>query len=113
MANVIERVAGRVSGERLQRAVSGLVSGEYQVTVTRQEEGYVAGYVKNGREYGVTLTDTMTTCSCPDSMYRHQVCKHQAMLAMYLIQLAQDKPREEEEHRPNLKLAKVREGFCG
>ncbi len=78
MANVIERV----SKERLQRAVSGLVSGEYEVVVIRREEGYVAGYVKNGNSYDVTLTDTITSCSCPDSMYRHQVCKHQAMLAL-------------------------------
>ncbi len=112
MVNVIERVAERVSGERLQRAVSGLVSGEYRVVVTRQEEGYVAGYVKNGREYGVTLTDTMTTCSCPDSMYRHQVCKHQAMLALYVIRNPREQPQEGA-HKASLKLARVREGFCG
>ena len=82
MANAIEKVAERVSKERLQRAVSGLMSGEYQVVVTRQEEGYVTGYVRNGNSYDVTLTNTITSCSCPDSVYRHQVCKHQAMLAL-------------------------------
>ncbi len=96
MANVIERIAEGVSGERLQRACTGLMSGAYQVTVTRQEEGYVAGYVKNGREYGVTFTGTMTTCSCPDSMYRGKVCKHQAILAMYVIQHPQEQPCEGE-----------------
>lgn len=92
-----------MSGERLQRAVSGLVSGEYEVTVARQEERHVAGYAKNGKEYGVVLTDTMTACSCPDSMYRHVTCKHQAMLALYVLRYP-----EEEEHKPNLKLARVR-----
>ncbi len=92
---ILEKVA-QADQERTLRAIQGLTSGAYEVKVTRQEEGHVAGYVRNGREYGVVLTSEMTTCSCPDSMYRGKTCKHQTMLALHVIQHPREEPTEGE-----------------
>src|SRR5215510_13458694 len=48
---VATQILAKVENSRLQKAVEGLVGGAYEVTVTRREDGYVAGYVKNGSEY--------------------------------------------------------------
>jgi hypothetical protein len=108
---VATQILAKVESSRLQKAVEGLVSGAYEVTVARREKEYVAGYVKNGTEYAVTLTEGLATCSCPDSMYRHITCKHQALFALWLVR----HPVEEhsaEERKPDLSLAKVRKGFA-
>lgn len=106
---ILERVA-RADGERLQRAVSGLVSGAYTVKVTERSEQGVAGYVANGdgKEYAVVLTPAVTTCSCPDSMYRHKVCKHQVILALHVVRTPEEQPSEGE--RKSDDVAQVRNG---
>lgn len=111
---VVNSVIQKVDSKRLKTAVEGLVFGAYTVTVTARSEEKVSGYVVNGdgKEYGVVLTSEMTTCSCPDSMYRHRVCKHQVILALHVVRHPQEQPQEGE-RRPNLRLARVREGFCG
>jgi hypothetical protein len=55
-----------VSSDRLQRAVCGLADGTLTVTLTRQSDHDLRALVQNGTgsEYGVTLTDTLTACSC-------------------------------------------------
>ena len=81
----ITDVLATIDPSRLVRAAQGLEDGSYEVTLTSQGEGYVSGYVANGTQYGVNLRDGESSCSCPDSMYRHTVCKHQALLALWLI----------------------------
>lgn len=70
--------SSKVDGKRLKSAVEGLVSGDYTITVTRQDEDRVSGYVVNGegKEYGVVLIGKQTFCGCPDAMFRGTVCKH-------------------------------------
>ena len=116
---VTQTVLARVEPGRLQKAVEGLVSGAYAITVTAQGEAEIRGFVTNGdgKEYGVVLTDGQAFCSCRDAMYRKGICKHAVALALYVIRTprAEGKPAEtgeEPEERPvNLKLGKVRKGF--
>jgi predicted nucleic acid-binding Zn finger protein len=108
---VTTQILAKVDGKRLQKAVEGLVSGTYTITVTGQNEAEIRGFVANGdgKEYGVVLSEGQTFCSCPDSMYRKGICKHTVALALYTIRNPQTEAKEEP--RPvNLKLAKVRPG---
>src|SRR5947209_1807294 len=102
------QILAKVDGQRWAKAVDGLASGTYTVTLTRREAGYVAGYVKNGTEYAVTLAEGRATCSCRDAMYRHTTCKHQAILALWLAWHPQQE-QAQAERTPDLRLAKVRQ----
>jgi uncharacterized Zn finger protein len=117
MLNVLQHV----STDRLQRAVNALVDGSLTITLTRQSETEIRALVRNGegKEYGVTLTETGVFCSCKDALYRGTICKHAVALALFMIRhpqteaKAQAEAREEAAERPvNLKLAKVRDGFA-
>jgi hypothetical protein len=81
------QILATVEGNRLEKAVSGLGSGAYAVTVTRQGEAEMRGLVKNGdgKEYGVTLLEGAATCSCPDALYRGVVFKHAVALALHAL----------------------------
>jgi predicted nucleic acid-binding Zn finger protein len=108
-----QTVLATVEPGRLQKAVEGLVAGAYTITVTGQSEAEVSGFVANGdgKEYGVVLTPARAFCSCPDSMFRHTVCKHAAVLALHVIRTPKAEVVEAE--RPvNLKLGKARTGFA-
>jgi len=80
----------------------------------RRSEGEIRGFVRNGdgKEYGVACTEGESFCSCKDSLYRGTACKHSVALALYVIRNPHEQPQEGE-RKPNLKLARVREGFCG
>jgi len=107
---VATKVLAKADGKRLEKAVSGFVSGAYEVTVTRRSEGEIRGFVKNGdgKEYGVALTEgEQGFCSCKDALYRGVTCKHAVILALYVIRHPQEQPLEGE-HKPDLRLAKVR-----
>src|ERR1041385_4369316 len=87
----------QVSLERLQRAVCGLADGSLTVHLTRQCEGDIRALVTNGdnKEYGVTITETLTTCSCKDALYRGGICKHATAVVLYALRSApatQEKP---------------------
>jgi uncharacterized Zn finger protein len=117
---VATQVLAKVKGQRLQKAVEGLVSGVYTITVTGQSEQELRGFVANGdgQEYGVVLSEGQAFCSCKDAMYRKGICKHAVALALHVIRIpkAEAKPTEtaeELEKQPvNLKLGKVRKGFA-
>jgi hypothetical protein len=109
---VTQSVLARVEPGRLQKAVEGLVSGAYAVTVTGQSEAEVSGFVVNGdnTQYAVVLTEDRAFCSCKDSMFRHTVCKHAVVLALHVIRTPKAEAQAEE--RPvNLKLGRVRPGW--
>jgi uncharacterized Zn finger protein len=110
---IATQILAKVDGKRLQKAVEGMVSGAYEVKVTRHSEGEIRGFVRNGdgKQYGVALGE-QGFCSCPDALYHASTCKHQVALALYVIRNPKDQPQEGE-RKPNLKLARVREGFCG
>jgi hypothetical protein len=57
------------------------------VTITHQSEAKIRALVKNGdgKEYGVTLTEALTVCSCKDSLYRGGICKHGVAVALYVL----------------------------
>ena len=63
------------------------------VTLTRQSESEIRALVKNGdgKEYGVTLTEALTTCSCKDALYRGTVCKHAVAVALHVLRTPQPK----------------------
>ncbi|MGE0685034.1 MAG: SWIM zinc finger family protein [Candidatus Binatia bacterium] len=100
-------ILAKVEGQRLQKAVDGLVSGAYKVTLTSQSEAELRGFVANGdgKEYGVILTEEQSFCGCKDAIYRHGFCKHMVALALHAIR----DPRERQ--TPDIKLAKVRHSF--
>src|SRR4051812_48413457 len=76
-----------VSPERLQKAVAGIISGEYRVTVTQQTGQEIHGVVinENGQEYRCSILAESATCSCKDAQYRHVLCKHLSALALATI----------------------------
>ena len=109
---ILARVA-EADSERTLRAIQGLTSGVYTVRVARQTECEVQADVANGdgKTYFVTLATTGCRCSCPDFIYKNRSnrpCKHAVLLALYAIQQPQ-----EGEHKADLRLTKVRPGFCG
>jgi hypothetical protein len=83
----------QVSPDRLQKAVCGLADGTLSVTLTRQSDAEIRALVKNGNgsEYGVTLTEALTTCSCKDAMYRGEICKHATATALHVLRTPQAK----------------------
>ena len=82
-----------VPADRLQKAVCGLADGTLTVTLTRQSEADIRALVKNGNgsEYGVTLTKSLTACSCKDALYRGGICKHGVVVALYVLRTPQPK----------------------
>lgn len=108
-------VLQHVSTDRLQRAVNALADGSLAVALTRQTETEIRSLVKNGdgKEYGVTLTETGAFCSCPDALYRGVACKHATVVALSVLRLPQEQQPQETDHKPDLKLTRVRPGYCG
>ncbi len=88
---LVLRALQHVFTDRLQRAVTALAEGSLTVTLTRQTEMEIRALVKNGegKEYGVTLTETGTFCSCPDALYRGVTCKHSTVVALYVLRTPQ------------------------
>jgi predicted nucleic acid-binding Zn finger protein len=84
--------------ERHKLAVQGLRDGSLTITLTRQTDAEIRAIVKNGDgiEYGVTLTEHGTFCSCKDALYRGTTCKH--ALALAIRQLQQSEPTETRVH---------------
>ncbi len=108
-------VLQHVTMERLRKAVNALADASVAVTLTRQTEAEIRALVKNGtgKEYGVTLTEAGAFCSCPDALYRGVTCKHATALALVILRMPQAQEEPTEERKPDLRLAKVRPGFCG
>jgi predicted nucleic acid-binding Zn finger protein len=94
---VATQVLAKVEAGRLQKAVEGLVSGSYAITVTQQSEQEIRGFVANGdgKKYGVVLSEGQHFCSCPDSMYRRGICKHAVALALYALRNPQAKQSQQ------------------
>src|SRR5689334_22925830 len=80
-------VLQQVSTDRLQKAVNALVDGSMRMTVTRRTDTEIRAIVTNGdgQEHGVTLTSSLTTCSCKDALYRGVICKHATVTALAIL----------------------------
>jgi hypothetical protein len=93
---LILRALQTVTPDRLQKAVLGLCDGTSSITLTRQTETELRGLVRNGdgKEYGVTLTEALTACSCPDALYRGVVCKHATAAALFALRQPEIKPEQ-------------------
>ena len=84
VSTAVLKTVTRAGPERMLRAVQGLTSGAYRVTVTLQDEWRVSGVVANGKAYDVSVgVDGFFACSCADFAYRQAICKHAAMLVLY------------------------------
>ena len=113
-------IISTVEAGRLQKAVAGLVSGAYTITLASQFETELRGFVANGdgEEYGVVLSESNAYCGCKDAMYRHGICKHAVAVALHVIRnskgetTAVETKAELAEQPVNLKLGKVRKGFA-
>ncbi len=138
MAAITQEFMDNMDLGRLQRAARGLQDGSLNVVVEGQDEDAVWGLVRNGGDkcYSVQVAHGYASCECPDWSFRHQhglnACKHALALVLAAVR---EQPREGEcdhkapygsvtgcekcgskylhEGEPNLKLARVREGFCG
>lgn len=112
------QILAKVEAGRLQKAVEGLVSGAYSITLASQTEAEIRGFVTNGdgTQYGLVLSEGHAFCSCPDAMYRKGVCKHAVVLSLHVIRtpaVAVQPVAEEPAEQPvNLKLGKVRKDFA-
>src|SRR5437764_1232715 len=107
---VTQAVLATVEKGRLAKAAEGYAAGAYAVTLAAQSQAEIRGFVANGdgKQYGVVLTAARAFCSCPDSMFRHTVCKHAVVLALHAIRTPKAEAKEE---RPvGLKLERVRPG---
>jgi uncharacterized Zn finger protein len=80
-------VLARVEDQRFSKATEGIRNGTYHTTITRQTEEEVRGLVTKGndKEYGCTITTAGAFCSCPDALYRGNICKHAVALALCVI----------------------------
>lgn len=81
----------QVDGERFERAVNSLAQGFLSLTLTRQQPQEIRALVRNGegKEYGVTLTEAVATCSCKDALYRGVICKHAVAVALSVLRAPQ------------------------
>jgi hypothetical protein len=63
------------------------------MTITRQSEAEIRALVKNGegKEYGVTLTESLTACSYKDALYRGGICKHGVAVVLHVLRTPQPK----------------------
>jgi hypothetical protein len=79
--------------DRLQRAINALADHTLTISLTRQSETEIRALVTNGDgiSYGITLTDSLTACSCKDSLYRGGICKHATAVALYVLRSPQPK----------------------
>ena len=84
--SVATHILAKVEQGRWQKAVLAWSSGAYTITITRQSEAEVRGYVANGdgKEYGVTLAEGRSFCGCRDHMFRGGICKHLLALALHV-----------------------------
>ena len=90
-SSLVLTILKQVSSDRLQRAVCGLADGSMTVTLTRQSDSEIRALVKSGNdiEYGVTLTESLSACSCKDALYRGGICKHGVAVALYVLRTPQ------------------------
>jgi len=82
--------------ERLAKAVCGLADGSLTVQVSKQSDTEVHGSARNGdgKAYAVSLTADRASCSCPDSLFRHNLCKHTVALALTVLRTPAEAKRE-------------------
>jgi SWIM zinc finger len=92
-SSLVLTILQHVSSDRLQRAVCGLVDGSLTVTLTQQSGCEIRALARNskGKEYGVTLTESLTTCSCKDALYYGGICKHGVAVALHILRTPQPK----------------------
>ena len=89
--SLILSVLQNVTTERLQRAVTALTDSSLVITLTRLSGADIRALVKHGTgsEYGVTLTESLVTCSCKDALYRGGICKHAVAVALHVLRIPQ------------------------
>jgi len=92
-SSLVLTILQQVSSDRLQRAVCGFADGSLTVALTRQSDSEIRALVRNGDglEYGVTLTEALTACSCKDALYRGGICKHGVAVALHVLRTPQPK----------------------
>ena len=90
----VRMILAKVDGQRLQRAISGLEDGSFQVYCTLHDEEHVAGSVLNGdgQEYAVNIGNGYASCDCPDAVYRKVACKHVLAMALQLQRAEEEMP---------------------
>jgi hypothetical protein len=91
----------------LKRAVDALESGPTSFAITRQLPGEIRALVSlnGGVEYGVTLTDSVSTCSCKSALYRGGICKHMTALCLHVLRDPQPKAEAPVPQFPTFHLA--------
>jgi len=74
----------RADKERLERALAGLLYGDYRVKALEQKDDEVRAYISNkkGKDYGVAINESEVLCHCPDYFFTNEsICKHILMLS--------------------------------
>ena len=108
---VTKEFLAKVDMARLKKAAEGLKAGTLDVLLEGRNEGAVWGLVSNGEEkvYSVQVAWGSSSCSCPDYVFRHAICKHALALALTAINHPEERPSGGE-RKPDLRLARVRSG---
>ena len=93
LSALVLTILQQASSDRLQRAVYGFADGSLIMTLTRQSEAEIRALVKtgDGKEYGVTLTESLIACSCKDALYRGGICKHGIAVVLHVLRTPQSK----------------------
>jgi uncharacterized Zn finger protein len=100
-----------VSFAHLQKAVNALADGRLNVTLMAHADTEIHGRVQNGngKEYRVLVIVGQTACDCADAIFRKDVCKHAAALALYAIRQLGARPAVETAAQPpDLRLVRTR-----
>lgn len=109
-----QSILAKVEAGRLARAAEGYARGAYAITLASQSETVIHGFVTNGagKRYEASLIEGQAFCECPDSTFRHSICKHATVLALHVIRNPQpEQPRQAQDSAPNLKLKKISPGY--
>jgi uncharacterized Zn finger protein len=110
-------VLRQIPPDRFQKAVNCLADGSLAVTITSQSDTVIQATARSssGKDYSLSLAAAGASCSCPDFLFRHAVCKHGVALALAVLRLPQPPTEPAESPEPeqpvNLRLGKVRKHF--
>lgn len=105
----ITTVLAKIDDHRFHRALLGLRQGAYQVKIAFRGEDEIRGFVQciNGQVYGCTISADSAFCSCPDALYRGNICKHIAILALSEIRDAVSRPFMPPAHESSEKKMRI------
>lgn len=90
-------VLAKADRQQHEEGNKDLTSNPFAVTITRRTETEIRGIVQSGdkEEYGVTLFEHGTACSCTLALSSGAICKHAVMVALQALCVPNVSPEED------------------